>query len=181
MFYNQEWKDNQHWTFTVLDSKLFVVNIRPDYVNVTTTNAPSLKQWYCRYGHLNFGYINKLAEGNLVTGMKYAKGDTNQECEACTRAKMHRIPVPKQSSSKTTQPLELFHSDVCASMNIDSVGRSKYIILDMYVTVYFLKNSSEVYEKFEEYVNMVKNFTGLKVKMLRTDNGGEHVSTDFSK
>ena len=47
--------------------------------------------------------------------------------------------------------------------------------------MYFLKNSSEVYEKFEEYVNMVKNFTGLKVKMLRTDNGGKHVSTDFSK
>ena len=112
----------------LLDSKLFVVNIRPDYVNITTTNAPSLKQWYCRYGHLNFGYINKLAEGNLVTGMKYAKGDTNQECEACTRAKMHRIPVPKESSSKTTQPLELFHSDVCASMNIDSIGGSKYIL-----------------------------------------------------
>ena len=103
-------------------AQLFVVNIQPDYLNARTTKAPSLKQWHCRYGHLNFGYINKLAEGNLVTGMKYAKGDTNQECEACTRAKMHRIPVPKQSSSKTTQPLELIHSDVCAPMNIDSIG-----------------------------------------------------------
>jgi transposase InsO family protein len=28
---------------------------------------------------------------------------------------------------------------------------------------------------------MVENFTGLKVKTLRTDNGGEYVSNDFSK
>ena len=164
---------------------LFVVNIKSDYANVTTTKAPSLKQWHCRYGHLNFGYINKLA-GNLVTGMKFMKGKIDQECEACTKAKMHHIPVPKQSSNKTTQPLELIHSVVCGPMNTDSIGGSKYILTftdyyTRYVTVYFLKNKSEVYEKFQEYVNMVKNFTGLKVKMLRTDTGGEYISNDFSK
>ena len=168
------------------DSKLFVVNTQPDYVNITTTKAASLRQWHCRYGHLNFGYINKLAQGNLVTGMKYTKGETNQECEACARAKMHRIPFPKQSLKKTTEPLELIHSDVCGPMNTDSIGGSKYILTftddySRYVTVYFLKNKSEVYEKFQEYVNMMENFTGLKVKTLRTDNGGEYVSNDFSK
>lgn len=71
-------------------------------------------------------------------------------------------------------------------MNVDSIGGSKYILTftddyTRYVTVYFLKRKSEVYEKFQEYVNMVENFTGLKVKMLRTDNGGEYVSNDFSK
>jgi transposase InsO family protein len=118
--------------------------------------------------------------------MKYTKGETNQECEACTRAKMHRIPVPKQSSNRMTQPLELIHSDVCGPMNTDSIGGSKYILTftddyTRYVTVNFLKNKSEVYEKFQEYVSMVENFTGLKVKTLRTDNGGEYVSNDFSK
>ena len=144
------------------ESKLFIVNTQPDYVNFTTTKAPSLQQWHCIYGHLNFGYINKLAEGNLVTGMKYVNSDIDQECEACTRAKMHRIPVPKQSSSKTTQPLELIHSDVCGPMNIDSIGGSKYNLTFTddyirYVTVYFLKSKSEEFEKFQEHVNMVEN------------------------
>ncbi|CAB3988289.1 Retrovirus-related Pol poly from transposon TNT 1-94 [Paramuricea clavata] len=170
----------------LLKSKLYVVNTQPDYVNITTTKVPTLREWHCRYGHLNFGYINKLAQGNLVTGMKYTKGETSQECEACTRAKMHQIPVPKQSSNRTTQLLELIHSDVCGPMNTDSIGGSKYILTftddyTRYVTVYFLKNKSEVYEKFQEYVSMVENFTGLKVKTLRTDNGGEYVSNDFSK
>ena len=69
-------------------------------------------------------------------------------------------------------------------MNIDSIGGSKYILTftddyTRYVTVYFLKNKSEVYEKFQEYISMVENITGLKVKTLRTDNGGEYVSNDF--
>ena len=95
----------------LIDSKLFVLNTQPThYVNIA--KAPSLKQWHCRYGHLNFGYINKLAQGNLVTGMKYTKGETNHDCEACAQAKSRRIPVPKQSSKKTSQPLELIHSDM---------------------------------------------------------------------
>ena len=31
------------------ECQLFVMNTQPDYVNVTTTKAPSLKQWHCRY------------------------------------------------------------------------------------------------------------------------------------
>ena len=94
-----------------------------------------------QYGHQYFGYINKLAQGNLVTGMKYTKGETNHECEVCAQAKSHRIPVPKQSSKKTSQPLELIHSDVCGPMNIDSIGGSKIVLTFTddyirYVTVY---------------------------------------------
>ena len=104
--------------------------------------------------------------------MKYTKGETNHECEAYAQAKSHRIPVPKQSSNKTFQPLELIHSDVCGPMNIDSIGVSKYVLTfnDAYtrhVTVYFLRRKSEVSEKFLEYVNTTENFTGaVKVKTL---------------
>ena len=172
----------------LLDSKLFAVNTQPEYVNVTTTKAkaPSLRQWHCRYGHLNFRYINKLAQGNMVEGMSYSSGVVKEECEACARAKMHKIPFPKQSTKKTSKPLELIHSDLCGPMNVESIGGSKYVLTftddyTRYVTVYFLKSKSEVLSKFEEYVNMVENATGQKVQNLRTDNGGEYVSKNFRK
>ena len=147
---------------------------------------PLLKQWHCRFGHLNFGYVNKLAQGNMVEGMNYSTGTVNQECEACAQAKMHKIPFPKQSTKKTSRPLELIHSDLCGPMNVESIGGSKYALTftddyTRYVTVYFLKSKSEVLSKFEEYVNMVENMTGQKVQNLRTDNGGEYVSHDFTK
>ncbi len=168
----------------IVDNKLYTLNTE-EYAYIATA-IPSLEQWHCRFGHLNFGYVNKLAQGNMVEGMNYSTGTVNQECEACAQAKMHKIPFPKQSTKKTSRPLELIHSDLCGPMNVESIGGSKYVLTftddyTRYVTVYFLKSKSEVLSKFEEYVNMVENMTGQKVQNLRTDNGGEYVSHDFTK
>jgi len=46
--------------------------------------------------------------------------------------------------------------------------------------MYFLKQKSEVIEKFKEYMHLVENQTGRKVKTLRTDNGKEYVNDEFS-
>ena len=148
------------------------------------TEKPSLEQWHCRFGHLNFSYVNKLAQGNLVEGMTHTTGTVNHECEACAQAKMHKIPFPKKSTKKTSRALELIHSDLCGPMNVESIGGSKYVLTftddhTRYVTVYFLKSKSEVLSKFEEYVNMVENATGQRVQNLLTDNGGEYLSQNF--
>ena len=39
--------------------------------------------------------------------------------------------------------------------------------------VYFLKNKSEVAEKFTEYKNLVETRTGRKIKAVQSDNGRE--------
>ena len=49
------------------------------------------------------------------------------------------------------------------------------------VWVYFLKHKSEVFEAFKIWKAMVENETGLKIKKLRTDNGGEYEDTIFKK
>jgi hypothetical protein len=65
---------------------------------------------------------------------------------------MHRVPVPKMSQNESSRPLQLIHTDVCGPMNVNSMGGSKYMLsftddYTKYVTVYFLKNKSEEYEK----------------------------------
>ena len=45
--------------------------------------------------------------------------------------------------------------------------------------VYFLKQKSEVFQKFKEWKAMVENQKGRKVKVLRSDNGGEYISGEF--
>jgi transposase InsO family protein len=44
-----------------------------------------------------------------------------------------------------------------------------------------INQKSEVLEKFKDYVNLVENQTGSKVKGLRSDNGGEYMSKDFDQ
>lgn len=50
----------------------------------------------------------------------------NRECEACTKAKMHRIPIPRKSTNKSSRPLEIIHTDLCSRMNVESLAGSRY-------------------------------------------------------
>jgi transposase InsO family protein len=47
--------------------------------------------------------------------------------------------------------------------------------------VYFLKEKSEAFEKFKAFKTYVENETNLKIKCLRSDNGGEFTFKEFNK
>ena len=49
------------------------------------------------------------------------------------------------------------------------------------VWVYFLKNESDVFETFKKWKAMVETEIGLKIKCLRSDNGGEYIDGGFSE
>ena len=101
--------------------------------------------------------------------------------------------------NRASKPLELIHTDLCGPMNVDSTGSSEYMLTfkndySRYTTVYFIMSKSETLSEFKEYVNMVENSTGQQIKRLsifqekkesvqnvRSDNGGEYTSCQFSK
>jgi len=42
-----------------------------------------------------------------------------------------------------------------------------------------LKAKSEVFERFREFKTLMENQIGKKIRVLRTDNGGEYTSNEF--
>ena len=44
-----------------------------------------------------------------------------------------------------------------------------------------MKHKSEVLEKFTDWKSMVEKSSGMKVKVLRTDNGGEYTSKELEE
>ena len=83
--------------------------------------------------------------------------------------------------------LDLVHSDLCGPMTIASLGGYYYyvIFIDDYfrkTRSYFLKSkeSEEVLSRFKEFKAQVENLSGKRIKVLRSDNGGEYTSMDFS-
>ena len=166
-------------------SKLYMVNTDGE-AHISRTTSQSLEKLHCRFGHLNYSYIDRLIKGKLVEGMSCSSGEVNRECEECAQEKMYRILFSKKSEKGTHQPLQLVHSDLCGPMNVDSVGGNKYVLTftddyTRYVTAYFIKSNSEVLSKFVEYVTMMENETDLQVRAIRTDNGGEYTSQYFKK
>jgi len=45
--------------------------------------------------------------------------------------------------------------------------------------IYFLKSKDEVFSKFKEFKALIENLSERKIKILRSDNGGEYTSTAF--
>ena len=47
--------------------------------------------------------------------------------------------------------------------------------------IYFLRKKSEVVDKFKEFKALVENQTEKRIKVLRTDNGGEFYENEFEE
>ena len=110
-------------------------------------------------------------------------------CEPCELAKAKRIPFPNKSMPWTTKRLHLVHSDICGPLTPRSLGSNNYFItftddFSRVSRVYFLKEKSQALDAFKDFVISAENETEEKVKVLRTDNGGEYLSKamqDFLK
>ena len=104
-------------------------------------------------------------------------------CEVCIGGKQCKSSF-EQSRTATSMPLELVHSDMCGKVGEKSLGGAEYFLTLLddkthYTCVYPLKTKDEVFEHFKEWQAEVENFTGCRVKTLRTDNGGEFTSNRF--
>ena len=114
------------------------------------------------------------------------KSRFDQNCEGSTLGKQHRNSFLKKNQHKSSEPLEIIHSNVCGPMSVNSVGCSRYFVTfiddySRYTTVYMIKHKSEVLDKFKEFVELAENHTGKRVKILRSDNGIEYNSEKFTQ
>jgi transposase InsO family protein len=69
-------------------------------------------------------------------------------------------------------------------MHNESLNGSKYFLLfiddfSRYCWVYFLKSKADVFAEFIKFKAAVELETGNKLKILRSDNGGEYTSRQF--
>ncbi|KAK0578941.1 hypothetical protein LWI29_018731 [Acer saccharum] len=67
-----------------------------------------------------------------------------------------------------------------------STGDKQYFVIfinnhSKKLWVYFLRHKSDVFEAFKKWKAMVENETSLKIKKLRSDNGGEYEDKEFKK
>ena len=73
---------------------------------------------------------------------------------------------------------------MCGKMSAQSLSGGEYFLTFIddktrYVWIYVLKREDQVFERFLEWKALVEKSTGRKLKVLRTDNGGEYTSTEF--
>jgi len=139
--------------------------------------------WHKRLGHLGKSNVELMSNG-LVLGIDNVSAPEGL-CTICVRAKHTRGAFPGGNAHRASELLELVHSDLC-SMECTSLGGYKHFVTfiddkSRYTFVGLLKSkeSEEVLKLFKEYKTLVETQTGLKLKALRSDNGGEYMSKTF--
>ena len=78
-----------------------------------------------------------------------------EKCETCNQAKI--IKRPYKNVERNTKLLELIHTDLCEFEGKLTCGVNRYFItfiddFSKYAYVYLLKNKSDAYEKFKEFL-----------------------------
>lgn len=149
------------------------------------TSSHDLSQlWHRRYGHLSYKGLRTLQSKKMVRGLpKFTASD--ELCTDCIVGKHHRDPIPRKSSWRAGQILDLIHADICGPITPMSNSNKRYSLcfIDDYSRkswMYFLSEKSEALSHFKYFKKMVENETSLAIKCLRTDRGGEFTSFDFN-
>jgi transposase InsO family protein len=88
------------------------------------------------------------------------------------------------SNKRAKVILELIHSDVCGPLSTPSLNGHVYyvIFIDDFsrkLWMYLMKTKNETFKKFHEFKALIENLTRKRIRILRSDNGGEYESHQF--
>ena len=140
--------------------------------------------WHIILAHINYKAL--LAVKNIFTGIPVLQVEHDGTCRGCALGNNAKKSFP-DSESRSKEILDLVHSNLCGPMLVASLGGYHYYVtfIDDYsrqTWIYFLKTkeSEEVSCKFKEFKAQVKNFSRKRIKILRSDNGGEYTSIEFN-
>lgn len=168
---------------------LYVVEDSVDSIAVAeevcnNCTSKSKIDWHQRFGHLNAKDLQEAISRGRVEGVKLGSF-TDDDCSICVEGKMARSPFPIKSV-RSTNTLDLVHTDLCGPMRVESIGGAKYILQfiddsSRWGQVYFLKCKSEVFQALKSFVTMMENQIGRKVKCIQSDNGKEFVNTSIDE
>ena len=130
--------------------------------------------WHGRLGHVNYGSLKRMVNLECLPKIAF---DPNHKCLIYVEEKM--IKVPFKNVERNTEPLGLIYTDICDLKFIQTRGGKKYFITfiddsSRYCYVYLLRSKDEAVEVFKYYKLEVENQLSKKIKIIRSDRGGEY-------
>ncbi|PWA64782.1 zinc finger, CCHC-type [Artemisia annua] len=141
--------------------------------------------WHTRLGHLNFDNINKMTRKGLVEGIPRIN-HAGEVCDACLLGKHSRTPFPNQAKFRSKNPLDLVYGNLCGPISPSTHSGKKLVFLlvddcTRFMWAYSLTSKDQAFGTFKEFRQKIEMELRLKLRMLRTDRGGEFTSNEFTK
>ncbi|UYV80793.1 K02A2.6-like [Cordylochernes scorpioides] len=153
--------------------------------NVFKTQENNWKIWHKRLAHINENYMNMMLKDSMVYGFSCSPINNLEPCITCIQSKFTRLPFKEIDSKQSTKPLDLIHWDLIGPFQHESIGRAIYVlnIVDNFsrkIFPKFLKSKLETFAKLKEFIELIENIKGTKIKRIRSDNGGDFTNRQLS-
>nr|CAN82774.1 hypothetical protein VITISV_026106 [Vitis vinifera] len=123
--------------------------------------------WHRRLGHASFGYLKKLFPS--LFGMSDI---SSFRCDICELAKSHHTSFPL-ILNKSSLPFMVKHSDLWGPSKVPTLSGSHWFLC-------LMKTKNEV-NLFQNFHKVIETQYNAKVRVLRSDNGGEYHNSDLQK
>jgi hypothetical protein len=166
----------------VRDGKLYRFIFHPMHaLAVSSDNSQLSELWNRRMDQLHHGALGELRE--VVTAVPQISSEHQDVCRGCALGKFTKASFPN-NDNRSVGVLDLVHTYVCGPMSRASLSGCEYYLTLIYdhsmkTWIYFMKAKSDVFKRFQEFKSLMENQTRKKIKVLRSDNGGEYASIEF--
>jgi hypothetical protein len=142
--------------------------------------------WHRRLGHLNFHHLIKIKSLEEVKDVPIISKPQDSVCKPCQVGNLTRTEFKSKNSTSTEKPLQLVHMDLSVPSRQEGTWKENYfmLIIDDYSRlswVSFLKEKDEAFEKFKIFEALTENQTSDRLKVVRSNRGGEFMSSDFKE
>ena len=118
--------------------------------------------------------MQRLIKNEILSNLDFTDLEV---CIDCIKGKQTKHT--KKGATRSTQLLEIIHIDICGPFDAPSIGGEKYFItftddFSRYGYIYLLHDKSQSVNALEIYIKEVERQLDKKVKIIRSDRGGEY-------
>ena len=179
-----------------LTEGIYVLNSPPQHVcnlangESTAEAEPAAEsiamQWHRKLRHTKFGTLaNKKRKGMLpdcsATPPEILKARDEETCDSCMEGKMHRSSHPARQTPTPHLNFRV-HSDLMGPLKTSTISGARYVLtlideLSGFSVVKLISHKSDVLTELPILLQQFITQGGRPIKRLRTDNGGEYMST----
>jgi transposase InsO family protein len=168
-------------------NRLFLLHLKftqPTCLAVRGCGDEVAWRWHERFKHVNMVALQKLAREELMHGLPEI-GQVGQLCETCQAGKQRRNSFPVKAEYQAERRLELVHNDLCGSISPVMPMGNKYFLLfvddlNRYMWVVMIPSKDRAMTTIKDIQAWAEGESGLKLKALRTDRGGEFTAMKFA-
>ncbi|GJX36332.1 retrovirus-related pol polyprotein from transposon TNT 1-94 [Tanacetum coccineum] len=137
-------------------------------------NESSAFLWDKRLSHISKERLQRLVKNEILRNLDFTDFGLCVECIMGKQTKHN-----KKGATRSNNPLEIIHTNICRPFDTPSFTGEKYFItfiddFSRYGHVYLLHEKSQSINALEVYVNEVERQLDRKVKIIRSDRGGEY-------